>query len=310
MRVQPVTPISPARLGRIRWRAKRAYRLLSYSLSFLSNRELLAKRIDEVFGGFAVEPGGAGNGDVYRLLDLGPGKPRRYRLFRGDEQLLGTLTPGDAVHQLMWRAMLGMVEQTKDFLLIHAGAVVSPGGKGVLLPGDAGSGKTTLVTGLVRAGFGFLSDEVGVIQPGNAQMHPFPRALNLKDGSLALFPDLRPQDDGAPVRGRRGFVMAEKVRPDSEVGPSEVGFVIAPRYRKDATTEVTELSPAEVAKELWANAMNQPAHGTRALQILADVAKRAKGYRLVSGNLEEALQAVVGVTRLSPRPSDGSGRGN
>jgi hypothetical protein len=295
MTVHPVTPIQPDRLKRMRWRGQRAYRLLSYSFSLRTNRARIVGRVDDVFGAFALPRGAARYGEVYRIVDLGTPEPRRYRLLRGDQQLVGSRVLGDVVHQLTYHAMVRMMEESKEFVLIHAGAVVTQGGNGVLLPASTGSGKTTLVTGLVRAGFGFLSDEVGVIEPWTARLHPFPRALNLKDGTLALFPDLRPEDDGMLGGRRHGYREVGKIRQGSQAGPTQLGFVIAPRHREGARTEVIALSAAETAKELWANAMNLPLHGSQALPILADVAGRVKGYRLVSSNLQESVEAVMGL---------------
>jgi hypothetical protein len=296
MTVHPVTPIQPERLKRMRWTGQRAYRLLSYSFSFHTNRARIVGRVDDVFGAFRLPRGAAHNGEVYRIVDLGTAEPRRYRLLRGDEQLVGSSVLGDVVHQLTYHAMVRMSEHSQEFALIHAGSVVTPGGKGVLLPANTGSGKTTLVTGLVRAGFGFLSDEVGVIEPWTARLHPFPRALNLRGGTLALFPELNPEDDGMPGGRRPRYKEAGEIRQGSQAGPTQMRFVVAPRYRDGAMTEVIPLSAAQTAKELWANAMNRTLHGAKALPILADVAGKVRGYRLIFGDLDEAVRVVSELT--------------
>jgi hypothetical protein len=296
MTVHPVTPIPPDRLKRMRWTGQRAYRLLSYSFSLRTNRAPIVGLVDDVFAAFALPTSAALNGEVYRIVDLGTPEPRRYRLLRGDEQLIGSSVLGDVVHQLTYHAMVRMSEHSQEFVLIHAGAVVTPGGKGVLLPASTGSGKTTLVTGLVRVGFGFLSDEVGVIEPWTARLHPFPRALNLRDGSLALFPDLIPEDVGMPGGRRPRYREVGEIRQGSQAAPTQIGFVIAPRHYEGARTEVIPLSAPETVKELWANAMNRALHGAQALPILADVAGKVRGYRLISGDLEEAVQVVSELT--------------
>lgn len=301
MKIHPVTAIPPERLKRMRFRSERVYRLLSYSFRLRSNREFIAKRVDDVLGEFGVAPAAAQDGEVFRLFDLGPTEPRRYRLFRENDQLIGSAVLVDVIFHLMLQTMQEMMNQNEDFLLLHAGAVITPGGKGVLLPAASGSGKTTLVTALVRAGFGFLSDELGVIEPATARVHPFPRALNLKDGTLSLFPDLRPDDDGLWGVRRRAFARVDTVRPGAEAGPCQISFVIAPRHRPGATTEVTALSSAELTKELWANTMNLPRLGSRALSVLVEVSRRAKGYRLVSSDLQESVDAVMGLVGVRGR---------
>lgn len=299
MTVHPVTPIAAGRLKGMDWRPVRAYKLLSYLFRLKSNSDLLAERIDEVLGGFATAPASTSNGDVYYLIDLGRREPRRYRLLRDDEQLIGSRSLADVIHQLMYQLVERVMERTDEFLLIHSGAVVSPRGDGILLPAEAGSGKTTLVAGLVRAGFGFLSDEVGVLDPLTRRLYPFPRAFNFKDGSLSVFPDLEAQDDGSPLRRGPGYTGLAKIRPGAGAGPSQVSFVIFPSHTPGVGTEVTALSPAETTKELWANAMNLPHFGARALPILAQVSRESRGYRLVSGGLEGAVRAVVEITEAT-----------
>jgi hypothetical protein len=296
-------PISPARLKHIRWRGERAYRVLSYSFSVRWNGDVTDDRIDYVFGGVTVSqsngpPGnpGADGASVYSLVDLGPRQEKRFRLLLGDEQLVGSRAADGVLDNLLYQILTRTRELTEEFLLIHAGSVVTSRGEGVLLPAAAGSGKTTLVAGLIRSGFGFLSDEIGVIDHGGGVLRPYPRALNFKNGAQAIFPDLAVNHNGSPFSRGVGYLRAEEIRPDVMASPSEVRFVIAPRYVDGATTLVTALSPGEMVKELWANALNIDAYGARALPILANVARGAKGFRLLSGDLGEAVRAVDQIT--------------
>lgn len=293
MTVTPVTPIPPEQLKRVRWRPERRYRLLTYTFRLKSNRESIGKRVDDVLGEFRVAPTASSDGEVFRLIDMGPTDPRRYRLLRQDDQLIASAVLVDVIFHLMLQAMQAMIDGNDRFLLIHAGAVVTPSGKGVLLPAVSGSGKTTLVTALVRAGFGFLSDELAVVEPETGRLHPFPRALNLKDGTLSLFPDLRPDDDGLWGVRHRAFARVGTVRRGAKAGPAEIGFVIAPMHTPGATTEVTTLSSAQLTKELWTNTLNIPRFGSRALPALADLCRKVKGYRLISSDLQESIDRVL-----------------
>jgi hypothetical protein len=303
MKIEEFAPISPARLKRMRWRGERAYQVLSYSFSVRWNGELTDDRIDYVFGGVVSRPKGlpasaasTDGASVYSLVDLGTRHPRRYRLLLADEQLISSRTADSVLDHLLYQILTRMRERTEEFLLIHAGSVVTSRGEGVLLPADAGSGKTTLVAGLIRSGFRFLSDEVGVIDHRAGVLRPYPRALNFKEGAVAIFPDLAMDNNGSSFSGRPGYVRAEEIRSGVMAPPSEVRFVIAPRYQEGATTRVTALSPGETVKELWINAMNLDAYGARALPILANVASEAKGYRLLSGDLGESIRAVKRLT--------------
>lgn len=81
-------------------------------------------------------------------------------------------------------ALLGYTVATATSLLralhyIHAG-VVEIGGRGHLLVGLPGAGKTSVVAILVRGGAGYLSDEVAVLDPEAGTVHPFALPLAVK----------------------------------------------------------------------------------------------------------------------------------
>lgn len=251
MNIEDFAPIPPARLKRIRWKGERAYRVLSQSFSVRWSGELTADRVQYVFGGFSLPrrrkaPGKSERGDgatVYSLVDLGPRYPRRYRLLLGDEQLITSRSADGVLDQLLYQILTRLQERNEEFLLVHAGSVVTPRGEGVLLPADAGSGKTTLVAGLIRAGFGFLSDEIGVIDHSGGVLRPYPRALNFKEGAEAIFPDLVGRDNGSPFPGNTAYLRAEEIRADAIADPAKVRFAIATRYQEGAATRVTPSAP-------------------------------------------------------------------
>jgi hypothetical protein len=309
MKVEEHIPISPARLKRMRWRGHQAYRLLSYPFFVRWNSRLLGDRLDYVLGGFRLPSGLPSRPrlptsdvvPIYSLIDLGPRYRRRYRVMLGDEEVMSCVRLADALSHALWR-IVSKVEQMSEVLLIHSGSIVTPAGEGILLPAGSGSGKTTLVAGLIRAGFGFLSDEVGVIDPVTGMLQPYPRAMNFKGASLSLFPGT-PLDDGDSPWGSHRYLRAEELRPGAMASPSHIGFIIEPQYRENADTEVIPLSPATSLELLWANSINLRLHGVRAFTRLCDVVRQAYGYRLVSGDLARAVEAVAEITRRRPSRS-------
>jgi len=85
----------------------------------------------------------------------------------------------DYIHSLVLEALQ---QRLTSHFLIHAG-VVSRGGKGILLVGDAFYGKSTLSLGLTRRGYCFLSDEMAAIGRDDGLVHPFPRCLSVRPTS-------------------------------------------------------------------------------------------------------------------------------
>jgi len=89
-----------------------------------------------------------------------------------------------------WRRILAhyvflrMLALRQEALFFHA-ASVGVDGRGVLLIGPKGSGKSTLSLGLASRGHQFLGDETAVYMPASRQLLPFRRPAGIKPGPRA-----------------------------------------------------------------------------------------------------------------------------
>jgi hypothetical protein len=129
-----------------------------------------------------------------------------------------------------------IIARVRSHFLIHAG-VVSHSGQGIVLAADSSHGKTTLILELVRRAFKFLSDEMAALGRFDRLVHPFPRSLRIRPGTLELagYPDAA---SGAPVWLDKLLLDIEEIQPGSmgtAVPISQVVILSDP-------TEVEELS--------------------------------------------------------------------
>ncbi len=72
----------------------------------------------------------------------------------------------------------------KHMLFFHAGTVAITG-RGVMLVGDKGMGKTTLSLALAARGCGFLGDEYAALDTRTLDLVPFRRAVSIRPGATA-----------------------------------------------------------------------------------------------------------------------------
>lgn len=106
-----------------------------------------------------------------------------FTLRRGDVPAGTDLDAPRALH-----AALSMVNETvaeawsRRNAAIHA-AVVDRDGRGCAIIGYSGFGKTTLAAGAVRAGWGYVADELGLVDDHHVA-HAFHRPLGLRHGGL------------------------------------------------------------------------------------------------------------------------------
>ncbi|MFT3913249.1 MAG: hypothetical protein QM704_03905 [Anaeromyxobacteraceae bacterium] len=92
-----------------------------------------------------------------------------------------------AVAHLPLLLALSAVLRERGLHHLHAGAVVDPGGRVLLLPGPSGCGKSTLVAALVAAGCAYLGDDVVLLAAG-PRVLALPRAFHLAPRSAAAIP--------------------------------------------------------------------------------------------------------------------------
>jgi len=130
-----------------------------------------------------------------------------------------------------------IVASVQSHFLIHAG-VVSWNGEGIILVADGGHGKTTLVLELIRRGFQFLSDEMAALGRADGQVHPFPRSLRIRPGTLELV-GFAEAATGAPEWLGKLLLDIEEIQPGSMGQAAAIGPIVILRDPAEARTERT-----------------------------------------------------------------------
>jgi hypothetical protein len=212
---------------------------------------------------------------------------------RGDapDVLAGATASGVAtafVHHVNRQAIDG-----EYAVMSHAGGV-ERNGVGFVFPAHMESGKTTLTAGLVRAGFGYLTDEAVAFDWHSGVIEPFPKPLSIDEGSQFLFPELRPGPAPGEVATLEGQwqVPASAIRPDALGQPCRARFVVFPRYEAGAATALTPVTRAEALVELAKNTFEFKERPRRALDVLAEIVRGAECYRIAVGSHAEACDLI------------------
>lgn len=191
---------------------------------------------------------------------------------------------------LGWHINQSVVEHGKArFTLLHA-AAAARGDCAVLLPAPMEHGKTTTVTGLVRAGFSYLTDEAAALDPETLRVTAYPKPLTIDRGSWPLFPDLRPGDPD-PDAGS-WWVPADQIRPGATIASAVPSLVVFPAYRRDSATELRPLGPSTAVMRLAESTFAFAADGARNLATLAQLVRSAPVYELTIGDLDAAVKLI------------------
>ncbi len=144
-------------------------------------------------------------------------------------------------------------------LFVHAGAVAIQG-RGWILVGESGAGKTSTVARLVRQGAVYLSDEIAVLDPANGTVAPFAIPMAIKPwtakaaGRLPRGSDViregvtrfrLPVDRAAGPVPVQGFVLLDHGQPPARLRPiSRAQFLVAMAHHHSSLRHPHRLSDA------------------------------------------------------------------
>jgi HprK-related kinase A len=166
---------------------------------------------------------------------------------------------------------LQMALGQKRFLLLHA-ASVEKDGRALLMTGHSGAGKSTLAALLGERGWRFMGDEFALLGLDDGKLHPFPRAVSLKNESVGLFEGVDPSRLGPVLTGTpKGTIR--HLRPNQEAlalmaEPARPVLILFPRFGRDLEPTVREVGAAEAFMRLTQASTNYVALGERGFDAL------------------------------------------
>jgi hypothetical protein len=274
------------------WSYSPRLRCLGFDWSILSNDSQLVDHVTRLY-----EPciDGDGSSAAHRFILRRHGSPEfdSVSLYRDGGNILRRVSAGSVFARLVWEVNRGVVEQPERRLLIHAAAAERDGNV-VLLAGPEGAGKSTLVTGLVRSGLRYVTDETVAVDVSDGTIEPYPKPIALDRASPRSLLDL----DGALPPGLettfdQRLVPARAIRGDA-VAPrgGRPRLLILPAYRPELATEARPIPRAEAAIALAEQSFNFRHLGPGRLDVVAEVVRACDCYRLDVGDLDEACRLV------------------
>lgn len=188
-----------------------------------------------------------------------------HTLYHGLHPVVQTTDRNIALDEIEARIRVQVATSSETRIFVHAG-VVGWRGRAIVIPGSSRSGKSELVTALVRAGATYYSDEYAVLDE-HGFVHPYARPIALRSA------------DGASKRR----VAAESLGAAAGGPALPVGTIIVTRFEPGAAWRPRRLSKAEATFALLAHAVRARLDPTGVLARSADVATRADAFESPRG---------------------------
>ena len=189
-----------------------------------------------------------------------------------------------------------LIDRLRNYYLIHAGAVAL-NDKAIMLPASSGGGKTTLIAGLIKNGFRYFTDEIGIIDPHTLEVYPFPKPLNMKIGSLPLFDNFEPEmelinESQMAIEDKiyHVFVKSASVQPINK--PLAVGKIVFVQYNPNEKSTLTPISRAKAIFEMAKCSFNQFRFKDEGIAILDRLARGCECYELKFTQVGDAVNLL------------------
>jgi len=218
--------------------------------------------------------------------------PGRLEVFRGRRRLWDVRSEAELIPWLEAEVVGWLLDRLGRYGRLHA-AVAERRGRAVVIAGRPDAGKTSLACALGLAGWGIMSDEVALLEPGGKAVRSFPRAMLVKSGTarrlkeLLRFPPRRVTLDNGPesVRYVNPALIGGAVRARARI----VAVVFPERARTCGVTDVGEL---EATERLLSASFDAASRGRRAVEMCVGLARSVPRFRLRVGDLRQGARIL------------------
>ncbi len=193
----------------------------------------------------------------------------------------------EAFHVQLPGAINDFAARSHSVAILHAGAVVTPSGRVLVISGAPEAGKSTLVGALVQQGCRYLSDELIGVDLETGALLPFPKPLELDETSCrALGVDAaHPPHVRLEELCRGAEALHDPVHAVDEV--------LMPVYRASAEFQTTLLDVEEGAKALLGQTLNMSRVLEPGLRAVCDLAAATPVTRIVHGDSVGVAAVII-----------------
>lgn len=170
---------------------------------------------------------------------------------------------------------VSVAEFSPELVFLHAGAVGWKG-KGIVMPADSFSGKSSLVTELVKLGAEYYSDDFAILD-SNGELRPFPRQISMRTRELSYSVyEVDPLDLG--TTGSK---------------PLPVGLVLLTRYKHRTRWNPQVLTPGDGLLRTIPFALGMSQHPENCISVLKKVTADARMISTLRGEADRTAARLL-----------------
>jgi len=203
-----------------------------------------------------------------------------------------------ALPLLEWGLNWCVTNHCHEYLIIHA-AVVEKNGFALIMPGQPGSGKSTLCAALVEVGgWRLLSDELTIVQLDGEKIQPNPRPTSLKNQSIDVVKSFTSVKRFTPtvhdtLKGSVAHLKPLTVSISQFNEPAVPALIVYPKYEHGVESCLTELSRGESFIRMADHSFNYSILGGAGFNALGKLHDKVNCYEFnYDGDIEQAIATM------------------
>jgi hypothetical protein len=190
------------------------------------------------------------------------------------------------------------LRQNDTALSLHAGAVCQ-GDRALILPGSAGSGKTTLTAALVHEGLHYLSDDLVLLDIEKSAVRGVPFSLSVKESGVEVLSDRFPGLKDLPVhirpdRKRVRYLPLDPAWQSSELdSPPRICWIVFPTYDPKGANDLISMSPSKALVELTRGCTMMRRVTRDEVRGLISLIEDAECFEIEVSSLNQAIDLLI-----------------
>ena len=167
---------------------------------------------------------------------------------------------------------------------VHAGAV-GRAGRGVLVTGKSGSGKTTTSLACLRAGFEYAGDDYVLVDTAARRVYCLYSTAKLEADTMSRFPEMVPWVDNPDrLQEEKAIVYLQDHRPAQIVPVLAIDAVVVPTVTGRPGSEVVPLSSSAALQALApTTTFHLPGYGREVFTKLSALVRAVPCFELRAG---------------------------
>ena len=213
-----------------------------------------------------------------------------------ERQVFYPENPDHLMRNLEWSISNKLARSLTKYHLFHAGSIAR-NGRGVLIPGTSGAGKSSTVAALALSGFDYCSDEVAVLGR-DGRLRPFPKIISLKAGGwrhvAADFPAASQHQLVCWLPRESLYYLRPPLVPDEESALSgyPLDFILLPSFNQSKETGLQPAPKSLALATLIEQSLDLAIRGSEGFDLIVDLVQHAECYALNINSLADVPEVI------------------